>query len=131
MGLALQLSAGCAARCQLVPLIVEHASHVLIEYEHKAPLACDKITCPYSASTSGDLLKCWGSQAKPCGWHELIMPAGRGDLAQLWGAARESEEEGPGAAVYQPGAGVALPGGVLAHSYGGELMDEGMPSRSV
>ncbi len=58
----------------------------------------------------------------------LTIRAGRGDLAQLWDAA--CEQAGPGsAAAYPPAAGAALPGGVLAHAYGGELMDEGAPSR--
>lgn len=33
--------------------------------------------------------------------------------------------------MYQPQDGVVLPGGALAHSYGGELMDEGASSRQA
>lgn len=58
--------------------------------------------------------------------------AGRGDLAQVWEAAREREASPAGEKpVYQPQDGVGLPGGVLAHSYGGELMDEGASSRQA
>ena len=112
----------------------KHANYVPTKCEATGASECDKSTrtlleMPALAETC--CICCGGSQAQPRSWANFkkYMRAGRGDLAQLWDAARASGEEGSGTAVYQPGAGAALPGGVLAHAYGGELMDEGMPSR--
>ncbi|KAK9827708.1 hypothetical protein WJX81_003245 [Elliptochloris bilobata] len=84
---------------------------------------------PEETPAAGDLLD---RAVATAAWVSPFSAAlGRGDLAQLWEAVRAGEgSAGASGPVYQPGAGVGLPGNVLAHSYGGELMDEGAASRA-